>query len=156
MSVFSAFSRSSRNARGEWVVYCTDCREPICVTTIPIGKMQCELCRRVANGETLDDDTVKLIKASKAPITGVTALNLSPQADQLDQVKTMGNGFLKALGRLVGREVTQAEEVVLEKSRKRLFDDVDLETALGTDESGQRVFGSMQEIDAMFDKENQK
>jgi len=153
--MFSSFSKG-RDREGAWVIYCVTCKDPICKTTIPMGKMQCEICRRIDNGEQVTDEMVRQYRLSKQSVMGVTMVNVSEgSSDLLDQLRSMGNGFLKALGRITGKEMTEAEVVVQEKKRGRLFDSVDLEQ-LGDGENESSVLGSIHDIEALFERENEK
>ncbi len=151
MTIFSSFSRPTRDRDGSWMVYCVTCKEPICRTTIQLGKVQCELCRRVENGEILTEDAIKTYRLSKQGVMGMTMMNLTPpeQNKEADNLRGQGSGFLKAIGRLMGRDLSEAEVVVQEKHRGRLFDQVDLEN-LGDDTTS---LGSMESIEEQLGRE---
>lgn len=154
--MFSSFSRG-RDRDGGWLIYCVDCREPICRTTIPMGKMQCEICRRLANGEMVTSEMIRDYRLSKQSVMGVTMTNVSEGSGALlDQLRSMGNGFLKALGRIAGKELTEAEVVVQEKRRGRLFEQIDLEQLGDDDTPSVASLGTIHDIDAMFEREKHK
>ena len=154
MSIFSSFSRAARDRDGSWTVYCTVCREPICRTTVQLGKIKCELCTRVENGEKLTPEAVEMYRLSKQGVMGVTMINTSKQDELNKGPRSQGNGFLKAIGRMMGHDPSEAELVVQEKHRGRLFEQVDLEK-LG-DAPPEDSFGSMESLAQLMEKEDQR
>lgn len=121
------------------------------MTSMQLGKVVCELCRRVENGEPLTPEAIRQYRESKMGVMGVTMINVPPPEDrgpQINPVRSMGNGFMRALGFDKTSAPTQAEIVVQEKQRGRLFEEVDLEKTLGDGES----LGTMQEMNQMFEE----
>jgi hypothetical protein len=149
MTIQSIISRIKGGGREDgYIVYCVSCRDPICRTTINLGKVKCELCQRVENGEVLSAEAVQRYRASKIEIMGVTGVRVPPPEDldkekQLNPIRSMGNGFIRAMGFKKDEEVSKAREVAEEKQRRRLFEERNLEADLG----------SMEEVDSELEDE---
>ena len=163
--MYSSISSRNVGARdGTWVVYCAECREPICRTTLQMGKTICELCARVQAGEKLSNEAIQLYRRSKIGVLGLSNLpvvNLAPDGerdmDDAGPTRTQGNGFLRALGKLLERIPGKAEQVVKDKTRGRLFDMVDLEKLGDAEEEPTPAnLGSIERVDALLQAERNK
>lgn len=137
--MFGASSRQiSRNNRdGSNSVYCFSCGEFISVTFERIQRAQCELCRRIENGEDISEEMIRQYKLAKADrVDNIGALNLPEPSTAAVGLKkkfsfaSIAGEVTRALGnfKLAGKdkqpvEATPSAQVAKAKRRPRLFSD---------------------------------
>ena len=144
MSVFATMNRRRSNRDGTYNVYCSDCGRFVAMTTIQLGKMQCELCRRTEAGEVLTEDMVRKYEAGKLDRSEISYLAIPEEATIKavgSKMRTMGAGILAAVG-LPKKKAVEADKsraAAAAVSRKRVFESPD-------------ALGSLEQIDAALNK----
>lgn len=153
-NIFSSSSRGGvrQNQDGSRNVHCYQCGEFIATSFLNISRALCEICRRVENGEPLNDDMIRNYRLAKASRVDVSVLTL-PEEDPLRahgiprkrfSLASMAGELVRAIGKFKITTVPKIQEnpdktkasvaVAKSKRRGRLFENVDL-------------IGSMEEVD---------
>lgn len=147
--LFSSASRKRHNNDGTWNIYCYSCGRFIAITTIQIGKTQCELCRREEAGEEMTEEMVRAYNAGKLDRSEISYLDIPLEPEPIkalgSKMRTMGAGIIQAVG-LAKKPAVSGEKskaVAQERQRGRVFDNPD-------------ALGSLEELDNALNRSKER
>lgn len=131
-----------QSREGLYRIYCSECRQYISDSPVKLGGVTCAICAAALEAKMMTPEAIDMYNRSKGGMRNVSMLVVADDATQTGDkfsLRTMGGSLIRALG--FGKEPIEELEsvrVAKGKSRKRLFDDVDLEEGMG----------SMEQVDA--------
>ena len=152
-NIFTSSSRQRNliNQNGSFNVFCYQCGDFICETYIRMGnRAQCELCRRIANGEHITEDAIrqyKLLKAGKQDVSLLVVPDELPRAvGQKFSLRSLAGEVMNAIGLKIPKTDTASKaekstQVAKQKRRPRIFQNVDLQSDLGNIEALDKKIG---------------
>jgi hypothetical protein len=127
----TSYDRIQQLADGSKMVFCRECKEAIGPTMSNITTATCELCRRVAAGETLTPELIEIYNRSKGRPETVTALMLAPDPSNVKResrftFRSLGSTVVRAAGIVVEKTPVLSQIVAKTKRRGRLLGNIRL------------------------------
>ncbi len=138
----SSADRRLNNPDGSSNVFCFTCGEFIARTYERIYRAQCEICRRVLEGEVLTEEAIRAYQIGKQDKANVSLLDLKehvPAQAKRFSLRSLTGDFLKAFKfvkpDLPTEETVPSMKVSKSKRRGRLFEHVEIGSMTEVDEA---------------------